>query len=322
MTTLPPFTRRARLALGPASIFAVAILAVAACGPEPSSPTPEPAAFDGRLLVHAGRPESSQLFALDGRGVETDVALPAGGLRWFAAGADGQLAGVDAEGRIVVADGSGASWRAVSTSEVPVEARAADIKLPAWSPDGRLAVLWGDSATATSIGVLVVDPATDGELWLDLAAGLGGYAPAWLDASRLAAPTRGAQDEPTMTILDVDAGSTELAARGARAVAASPDGSTLAVLLPDSRTVELWRPATWLGAPDEGPLGRAKVPEGSIVEALALDRTGDHLALASVASDDTTDGLVAVHDGLDGWALALERPIAAGSPIGSLGFVP
>jgi len=317
MTALPPAARRAAPVL-----VALLVAALVACAPEPSPPTPEPAAFDGRLVVHTGRPEPDQLFALDGRGDETPADPPAGGLRWFAAAPDGRLAGVDGDGRILVAEGLGASWLPVSTGEVPAEASEADIRLPAWSPDGRLGVLYGDSGTASALGVLVVDPATDGGLWVPLDTGLGGYPPAWLDASRLGVPTRDSEDRPTLTILDIDVGTGGLASHAGRALAASPDGSTLAVLRPDARTVELWRPAAWLAGAAGAPLGRVVATDAVVVEALALDDTGDNLALGTADPDGTTEGVVAVHDGSDGWSVSLERPIAAGAPIGALGFVP
>jgi hypothetical protein len=316
MTALPPATRRHVLVLVTVGVV------LAACGPDPSPPTPEPAAFDGRLLVHTGRPEADQLFALDGRGGEAPVEPPAGGLRWFAAEPAGRLAGVGGDGTIVVAQEPGAPWLPTSTDEVPAEAREADVRLPAWSPDGRLGVLFGDSGAATLFGVLVVDPATGGGLWVPLEAGLGGYPPAWIDASRLAVPSRDSQDRPTLTILEIDSGAAELAGRSARALAASPDGSTVAVLLPDSRTIELWRPAAWLGASDGTPLGRVVARDGDVIEALALDRLGDRLALGTSGSDGTTGGGVAIHDGSDGWSVSLERPMEAGARIGALGFVP
>ena len=315
MTRLPPIARRSVIALA-----VTLVVVVAACGPEPTSPTREPVAFDGRLLVHTGRPEEVQLFAVDGRGRETALATPEGGLRWFAAAADGRLAGVGPDGSISVADASAKRWGEMSTEEVPAGVTG-DIRLPAWSTDGRLAIVYGDSVTAAVLGVLVLDPATGGGLWVDLDAGLGGYPPAWLDAGRLAIPTRDATDRPTIVVLAVDSAAVEATVTGGRALAASPDGSTVAVLRADGRTVDLLRPADWLGGAAEPLLGRIQVAEASSIDALALDRTGDRLAVGIVTTDDGVPGVVRVHDGTDGWAVALERPMAAGAPIGALAFV-
>jgi hypothetical protein len=315
MTTRPPTIRR----LGP-PVLVAAMLVAAACEAEPSPPTPEPAAFDGRLLVHTGRPAWTQLFAVDGYGRETEVAVPAGGLRWFAAAPDGRLAGIDGEGRVLVAGPDVPTWRPVAMDEVPGDAEAADVRLPAWSPDGRLAVVFGEAGAATIAGVLIVDPATDGTLWVGLVAGLGGYPPGWLDSARLAVPTRDSGDRPAITVLDVDAGSVGPEIAGARGVAASPDGSTLAVI-DDSGAVEVWRPADWLAQGDGHPLERFEPTGPGSVEAVALDRTGDRLAIGVADPDGGTPGNVRVLDGTDGWAVVIDRSMG-GAPIGALGFVP
>ncbi len=316
MTVIPPLSRRSGLVL-----VAAATLVAAACGPGPS-PTPRPTAFDGRLLVHTGRPEVNQLFGIDGRGDEIEIAVPEGGLRFFAAALDGRLAGIRGDGTILVASATGADWRPAAMDEVPPDATTSDIRLPAWSPDGRLAILFGDAGSATTAGVLIVDPATDGGLWIGLEAGLGGYPPAWLDVELLAVPTRdAATDDPTMSIVAVDTGIVDQVVPDARVLAASPDGSTLAIVT-GSGAVELRRPADWRAGTDEPPLERFEPAGSGVVDAVALDRTGDRLAIGTMAADGGAPGDVRVLDGTAGWSVVLERAMAAGAPVGALAFVP
>jgi hypothetical protein len=313
MTDRPP-ARRARLAA------ATLVVAAVACSP---SPSPSPAAFDGRLLVHTGRPETNQLQAIDGFGSVAELAPPEGGLSWFAAALDGRLAGVDGGGAVVVADGDASTWRAIPLDEVPIGAETADVRLPAWSPDGRLAVLFGVAGRATTAGVLVTDPTTDGSFWIDLATGLGGYPPTWLDGNRLAVPTRGAQDRPTLAILEVDASRVNEVRDDVRLLAASADRSTLVVVGPDRRTIEVWRPADWESGDQAGLLARyVAAPTSSDVDAVALDATGDRLALGIVAPDRTAASLVRVVEPVAVSEVLVEVELGTGAPIGALGFVP
>jgi hypothetical protein len=317
MTAHPPFARRSGLIA-----LAALTLVGAACGPAPT-PTPEPAAFDGRLLVHLGRPEPIQLIGIDGHGIEREVTTPEGGLRWFAAAPDGHLAGIGGDGTVLVADGDGEGWQAVALDDVPTAAESADVRLPAWSPDGRLAVVFGDAGSARLYGVLIVDPATDGGLWIDLEAGLEGYPAAWLDAARLAVPTRTAStDRPAMAILTVDTGTVDATIDGARLLAASIDGSTVAVVSEDARTVDLWHPEAWLAGDTTTSLGRIQAPDPAVIGAVALDRTGDHLALGLAVADASAAGSVRVLDGTDGWSVVADRTTLAGAPIDALAFVP
>jgi hypothetical protein len=303
-------------------LTAVALIAVAAaaCSPDPSE---EPVAFDGRLLVHTGRPRPGSLYAIDGRGSRTDVPTPDGGLRSFAAALDGRLAGTADDGAVVVAGGDGAAWQPVPLGEVPLEARFADVRLPAWSPDGRLAVLFGDAATATTSGLLLADPTTDGTFWIDLAGGLGGHPPAWLDVARLAVPTRDVEDRPTLAILEVDESRVEGVRQGVRLLAASADGSTLVIVAPDRRTVEVWRPAGWEAGQDAALLARFEAaPAAMVVDAIALDATGDRLALGIVSPDGAQPARVSVIEPVAPSAVLLEHELPEGTPLEALGFGP
>jgi hypothetical protein len=69
-------------------------------------------------------------------------------------------------------------------------------------------------------------------------------------------------------------------------------------------------------------LGRIQAPDPAVIGAVALDRTGDHLALGLAVADASAAGSVRVLDGTDGWSVVADRTTLAGAPIDALAFVP
>ena len=328
MTSRPPLRR-----LG----LAVAAIAAAACAPgPPSTPTgilvsPSPviipsaasstsslAAFPGSLLVLVESPDDRVFLAWTGDGRSRPIALSGRGLVRAAAGPDGRLAATTLDRSVVTAADPDGDWQPLIVGPLPDAAETAEVLLPAWSPSGGLAVVHARASTASVVGVALVAPADGSTRWLPLDTGLGDQDPAWLDDRHLVISTRGRGDAPTVTILDVVTG-TARAVAGSRAAVAAADGSIVAVLDTDERTIEIRAPDPAGGLDGATVAILDPLPAGLRVDGLALPADGSAVAVATTVSDGAPGSALFVSDpdGRTIWTASIDAAGSAG-----IGFLP
>jgi hypothetical protein len=327
MSASPPTARRRTVAGLLAATVGVTALIVAACGQDPppsTSPTPVPGTSN-RLAVLTGPPEARRLIAYAGR-VAAPLTLPPGATTWIAADPRGRLAATQADGTILVRDTERADWQVLDVGGDPPTGGQA--LMATWSPGGRLAAIVADVETARMTGVLIIDLAAGGAGVRPLGLGLEGSPPAWLDDIHVALPGRD-HDEPRLTILDTEDGSTLAIPDPIRSLAASADGSTVAIIPADGTDVEVWRAGPWSTArragtepPDAARLSVLRPPVGTVRPAsLAFDPADGRVAVAWSDVDGTT-AVVTVHAPNEAWAAVSRISIEPTSAVPALAWLP
>jgi hypothetical protein len=325
----PPTLRTRSIGGCLAATIGVVALIVAACAPD-VSPVPSTttlAAFPGRLSVLTGAPGARQLVAYQDGRAPTLLGMPASDATWISGDGHGTLAVTEADGTILVRDSAATTWQTIDpgTSLEPFHGRPV---LATVSPDGRLAAIIASVETARASGILLVDPTTDEISALPLDVGLEGSPPAWLGSTILAVPGRD-RDVPRIVVLDTRDGSTSTMAGAIRTVGVSPDGSIIALIRGEAAEVEVWRAGPWIAAgdgdtppSDETRLAVLRPPSGAVrPAAMALDASGDHLAVAWGDADGATTR-VTIHAGREGWAVVAMIMIPATSAIPAMAWLP
>ena len=164
---------------------------------------------------------------------------------------------------------------------------------------------------AVTCSLLLVDPG-DGKLTtIDLKRPLLSGPPVWLDAGRLALLSSD-PSELAPIVVDTTSGKITKGPAGDRRLATSADGKVIATSAGEGAPVVLRSSKGWL-ADDGTSIGSVEVPDG-FTEAisLALDATGDRLAIVWRAEDGTARA--DVHDGTDGWRRVWSEPAGRDSP--------
>jgi len=272
--------RLRRLIVGVVVAF-VAAATLAACQPSVEGP--------GGLLVTSG----GSLLRLDDAGTLQPVAAAPGALRHLAT-AGRSLVAVADDGQVLTATAGGPSADGLAW-------RPLDIALPAGgfttgidvSPDGRsLAVVRGhDDADRLELVVVAIGTGAASTRTLDVAAN---GPPSWLTNDELALEV--VADDGTARVVRVGAGGAaapdESRSRGF-ALAATPDGRTIAVADDDAAGVVVQDRRTWW-AGDPGESGGDPPRRDEAVQDVAIDADGTRLAV--VYAEDA-----------DAWTLVVDR---------------
>jgi hypothetical protein len=199
-------------------------------------------------------------------------------------------------------------WTPVDAKDDAGVALAGPARFATWDPGGgRFAALGGDLPGGGDATLLLVDTGSGKLTTIDLERPLLAGPPVWLDAGRVALLT-GSPSEPAAIVVDVTNGKISAGPAGDRRLATSADGKVIATAAGAGAPVVLRSSKGWL-ADDGTSIGSVEVPDG-FTEAisLALDETGDRLAIVWRAEDGTARS--DVHDGTDGWRRVSSEPVA------------
>ncbi len=306
-STSSPRSSGRRRARGAALALACFVLVGACADPEP----PPGAAADG-LLVLVADAEGTSLVRWEGSsGEPISVTLPDDDATWISGGRADVLAVTLAGGGTATSDpirtGRRLKWRTVKAAG-PDGKRIEDQQFFAtWDPEGgRFATLAGDLVSAGDIRVVLVDPTLKTALEIPLDRGVLPAPPAWIDGERLVVVT-GDTAAPLATIVDTTTGDFSDGPSGDRLIATSGDGRVIATVAGRRAPIVIHDTAGWL-AGDGSSIASIEPPDVSTtVIAMALDATGDRLAVAWAAGDGTVS--IAVHVGRSGWRRAAEPAI-------------
>ena len=302
----------------PAATIALLLLLLAGCDAAAGTPVHP---VEGLLILTKGDSARLDLLAAK-RDPEKSVAirlpLPADDITSISAGDDGVLVASTADGDIATsdpvdprgsaADIAGLEWTPVEATDEDGAVLAGPARFAVWDPGGgRFAALGGDLQGGADRTLLLVDPG-DGRLTtIDLKRPLLSGPPVWLDASRLALLSSTPSDLAPI-VVDTTSGKVTNGPAGDRRLATSADGSVIATSAGEGAPVVLRSSKGWL-ADDGTSIGSVELPDG-FTEAisLALDATGDRLAIVWRAEDGTARA--DVHDGTDGWRRVWSEPLA------------
>ncbi len=326
MTPSPP-PRRDRSTAGrlirPAVVLALVALAgcAAGCAPGPG-PVPAP-----RSVVLAGRPGSATLVLVSTDGAVRELELPATDATWLAADAAGRLVLTLADGKIVRTDrpaGDGRSrWLPVtvggsaSAPEGPLAFAVPD------GPGGRVAALEASFGSGAPASLVLIDLAGRGSRAIPLGREAQGSAPAWLAGDRLAAIVLDPSGGPSAVLVDAASAEVRPGRQGVAAIAASSDGSRIATVGADGRSVEIRSGAAWPGAGpwEDPPVARIGSPAIGIAAAVALDPAGRSLAVVWTDGELVARSVVR-YDAAVGWRETSRYPLPEGTLRAAVAFVP
>ena len=253
-----------------------------------------------------------------------EIPLPDGDPTWVSFGADDTIALTRAAAAVALRNAKTGAWRDLKATDASGDAPPGPGWFASWAPDGgRLALLAGDLSNGGPISVVLADPATETAFTIPVDEATLAAPPAWLDDDRVVIVT-GDADAPLTRIVDAASGSLEPGPSGARFVAISTDGSTVATLAPSSAIIALDEASAWLAgngsSASSAGTARAGAPaQGATPIAFALDAAGDRLAAAWRRTDGTV--VVAVHARAQDWAPVTTRTFddrARGAVVGWL----
>ncbi len=292
----------------------LAVLLLAACQADASAPE-QPA--EGLVALTAGERTSLAVTATGPDGaVAIGLPLPDDGATWISAGRGGVLVGTTADGHLVTSDpvdprGSAVgiaalAWQPVEAGDDAGGSVPTPAWFPAWDPSGeRFAALGGDLSDGANVSMLIIDPGKRDLTTLAPEQAVLAGPPAWLDANRVALLS-GSSAKPTSIVLDTASGKVTKGPPGERRLATSADGAVIATSAGPGEPVVLRSTKGWL-ADDGTSIGSVEVPKGfSEATAIALDATGERLAIVWLREDGTTQ--CDIHDGADGWRRVLTHP--------------
>jgi hypothetical protein len=262
------------------------------------------AAPDGLIALVAG-PSATSLRGWDGSsgGDGVPITLPTGDTVWVAAGRADVLVATLADGRTTTSDpvhlGKPLKWRVVKAVEPNGDAPPGPENFATWDPEGgRFAALAGDLSTGDAIGVVLIDPSVGTAFEIPLDRSVLVAPPAWIDSDRLVVVT-GNATAPTSLIVDTATSESTAGPSGARLLATSADGRTIATMATQGAPVFVRDTAAWLGN-DGSSIATIDPPADSATAiAFALDATGQRLAVAWASKSGVVT--LAVHDARSGW---------------------
>lgn len=246
--------------------------------------------LDG-LLVLAGDTGGANLRMWRGDdpvGGGEPLAVP-DGTKWVAAGRADVLVVSLADGTLRISQpirtGEEPTWTQPDAALDSGDQAAGPVYFPTWDPGGgHLAVLAGDLDVDPRL--TLVDPSAGSAVEIDLGQPVAAAPPAWVDADRVAVVT-GPDDAPTSILVDAKTGKVSPGRPGARLVATSADGRTVAVAQSGAKPIVIRSTKAWLTG------GGATVavidpPEDAVAAtSMALDATGGRLAVAWLEAGGT-----------------------------------
>ena len=273
----------------------LAVMVLGGCGPD----RPSESRLDGLLLL-AGDTSQTDLRTWTRRDADRPIEIP-DGATWVAAGRADVLALGLADGTIAISDpiraNRGPTWEdAMVTLATGAEA-VGPFAFPVWDPDGgRVAAVAGDFDADPRLAL--IDPSDWTASEVELGRPVGHAPPAWVGPDLVAIVT-GTDEAPTSVLVDTEAGTVTAGPAGARLLATSADGTTLAAAEGGSQRIEIRSTTAWL---DGGAAILAVVdppPDAVAAISMALDATGDRLAVAWVQRDDAI--AIAIYDASLEW---------------------
>jgi hypothetical protein len=252
-----------------------------------------------------------------GEAVAIRLPLPTSDTTWISAGDGGVLVASTAQGQVATSDpvdprGSAADIAGLEWT--PLEATGSDglplseARFAAWDPGGdRVAALSGDLPGGGDMTLFIIDARSHTMTRIPLEQPLLPGPPVWLDAGRLALVT-GSPSEPATIVVDAAEGKVTKGPAGGRRLATSADGKVIATSAGAGAPVVIRSSKGWL-ADDGTSIGAVEVPDGfTEAVSVALDATGDRLAIVWRAEDETARS--DVHDGTDGWRRVWSEPVS------------
>lgn len=337
MTTHPPTrpgsrtspARPARAGLA-AALLAAALLAAAlaslfaGCADQP--PTPRPSAVAaGRLVILGGAPDHVTLAVGPLAGPPHEVPLPAPDASWLSADATGRLVLTLPDGsarRGSIPDPSGAVvWEPILVDAAgPAGTTAFVVPDPAGT---RFAAIQAAFGTGAPSSLLLTDAVTGASRRVDLGREAHGWAPAWLGADRVAVLVFGPTDTPSVALVDAVAATVADGPPATGGIATSANGARVAILGADGRTLDVRSLEGWPGnAADPGArLARIDPPAVGVAAALALDRTGDTLAVVW-SDDELVPRWVGLYRSATDWGEAGRLTWGLGGTMAAVAFLP
>jgi hypothetical protein len=292
----------------------------AACQPEPAG-TSSP--IRGLLTLTADRDGAASL-ALWSAVPETpdgvasrDIPLPSPATAWISVGRASVLAATLLDGTVQTSDpvDPGATdqeldaldWRPVDALDPTGDPLEEPAWFATWDPGGgRYAAIAGDLPEGEDLRLALVDPTAKafGETPLDTP--LLAAPPVWVDDDSVAL-VGGATNEPVAVIVDTATGAIDDGPAGARRLATSLDTSIVAMSAGSGSAVEIGSTDAWLDGSGASTATIDAPDEDSTAVSLALDRSGERLAIVWLDGDGAVR--LAVHDGTDGWRRVLDLPL-------------
>ncbi|MFL5725561.1 MAG: hypothetical protein ACJ77F_04425 [Chloroflexota bacterium] len=261
------------------------------------------------LLVASGG--SLQRLAPDGR--LTPVAGAPSNVRHVAA-AGGSIVVATDDGRYLVASdvdrtAERPKWVARAAS-VPEAGFTAGIDV---SPDGgSLAVVRAQDA-APDLDLVVVDLATGGTVSRRIDLGANGP-PSWLSDDELALEVVDGSGQAEVVAVRADGGEPLRAESVGFALAATPDGATIAVADPETGSVVVASRASWWAGDPDGSSIEAPAPD-RIVHDIAVDAVGSRVAVAYGQADESRWTIVVYGARSDVWHRATSRDVESDVPV-------
>lgn len=265
----------------------------------------------GGLLVLAGDTSGGELRAwgddpedIDGAFIPTPKSTA-----WVMAGRADVLVAVVGEGSLRISEplrpDREASWSRPEALGVDGEPAKGPFYFPTWDPEGgRFAALAGDLDAEARL--TLVDPTVGSALEVDLGRAVAAAPPAWVGDDLVAVLT-GTTDDPGSILVDTTTSEVVVGPRGARLIATSSDGATIAVVGDEGDPVTIRTTDAWL-TDDGSAIGSVDPPPDAITaSAIALDPQGARLAIAWLT--DAGVIRVAIHDRALGWRRVAEPSI-------------
>jgi hypothetical protein len=288
----------------------VVITMLAACS---GSKTSADVAPDG-LLALAADATTTSLVGWDASGGDAiPITLPKGEPVWVASGRADVLVLTLAAGGLATSDplhlGTKLAWRTVKAVGPTGDAPKGPDFFAVWDPQGgRFATLAGDLVAGDQIRVVLIDPSVASAFEIPIDRPVLAAPPAWIDGDRLVVVT-GDAAQPASLIVDTTTGALTEGPIGARLLASSANARRIATMAGQGAPVVVRDMAGWL-AGDGSSIASVDPPSGSATAiSLALDATGERLAIAWLARDGTVT--LAVHDGATAWRRVAQPKIGS-----------
>jgi hypothetical protein len=285
------------VAFRPLTACLLAVMVLGGCEPDRQSES----RLDG-LLVLSGSTGGTELRAWTEQDAGTPIDIP-DGTTWVSAGRADVLALAFADGTLRISDpirpDRDPTWETVGATLSTGDEAVGPFWFPVWDPDGgRLATVAGDFDADPRLAI--IDPSDGTASEVELGRPVSYAPPAWVgpDLVAIVIETPGAT---TSLLVDTAAGTVTDGPPGARLLATSADGTTLAAAEggTESWRIEIRSTTAWL---DGGAAILAVVdppPDAVAAISMALDARGDRLAVAWIQRDDAI--AVAIYDGSLDW---------------------